>query len=94
MAHTGAVTAYEVVEQLRPRWLVVRSGMRSFSMETEVVVFQDQLFLGNQSALRGIGIDGIYEIRYIDGPTAKATLAGLGDRHVQGAIVIHMMTPP
>jgi hypothetical protein len=89
----GARNAYEAVERLRPRWLVVRSGMRSFSMETEVVVFHDQLFLGNQNALRAFGIDGIYEIRYVDGPTAKATLPGLGDRHVQGAIVIHMSPP-
>lgn len=90
---TGVSTAYEAVERLRPRWLIVRSGMRSFSMETEVVVFQDQLFLGNQDALRRIGIDGIYEMRYLDGATAKATLPGLGDRHVQGAIVLHMSPP-
>lgn len=82
--------AYEAVQRLRPRWLQVRSGMRSFALETEVVVFQDQLFLGNQEALQRIGLDGIYEIRYLDGATAKATLPGLGSRHVQGAIVIHM----
>lgn len=82
--------AYEAVQRLRPRWLLVRSGMRSFSLETEVVVFQDQMFLGNQDALERIGIDGIYEIRYLDGATAKARLPGLGSRHVQGAIVVYM----
>jgi hypothetical protein len=94
LRETGATDAYEAVQRLRPRWLVVRSGMRSFSMETEVVVFQDQLFLGNQDALKRMGIEGIYEIRYLDGSTAKATLPGLGDRHVQGAIVVHMSPPP
>ena len=84
---------YDAVERLRPRWLVVRSGMRSFSMETEVVVFQGQLFLGTQDALRNLGTEGVYEIQYLDGATAKATLPGLGDRHVQGAIVVHMSPP-
>lgn len=85
--------AYEAVERLRPRWLVVRSGPRSFQMETEVVVFQDQLFLGNQEVLERIGTEGIYSIRYLDGPTAKASLPQLGNRHVQGAIVISMRPP-
>jgi len=40
-----------------------------------------------------MGIEGIYEIRYLDGATAKATLPGLGDRHVQGAIVVHLSPP-
>ena len=93
LRQAGVRTAYEAVQRLRPRWLVVRSGMRSFALETEVVVFQDHFFLGNQDALERIGIDGIYEIRYLDGATAKATLPGIGDRHVQGAIVVHMSPP-
>jgi hypothetical protein len=89
----GVRNLYDVVERLRPRWLVVRSGMRSFSMETDVVVFQGQMFLGTQDALRNLGTEGVYEIQYLDGATAKATLPGLGDRHVQGAIVVHMSPP-
>lgn len=81
--------AYDAVQQLRPRWLTVRS-MRSFAMETEIVVFQDRLFMGNQDALARMGLGGIYQIEYIDGPTAQATLPGIKDRHVQGAIVVHM----
>jgi hypothetical protein len=94
LRETGATNAYEAVQRLRPRWLVVRSGMRSFSLETEVVVFQDQVFLGNQEALQRIGVEGIYELRYLDGATAKATLSGIGSRHVQGAIIVHMSAPP
>jgi len=90
----GVRNAYEAVQRLRPRWLVVRSGPRSFSLETEVVVFQDQMFLGNQEALERIGIDGIYEMRYLDGATAKARLPGIGGRHVQGAIVVYLSPPP
>jgi hypothetical protein len=85
--------AYEAVERLRPRWLRVRS-MRSFSIETEIVVFQDeQMFLGNQDALERIGIDGIFEMRWLDGPTAQAVLPGIADRHIQGAIVVYMSPP-
>jgi hypothetical protein len=94
IANVGGVrNLYDVVERLRPRWLVVRSGMRSFSMETQVVVFQGQLFLGTQDALRNLGTEGVYGMQYLDGATAKATLPGIGDRHVQGAIVVHMSPP-
>jgi hypothetical protein len=83
-------TAYEAIQHLRPRWLQVSGGPRSFSIETEVVVFQDQMQLGNQDVLKTMGTEGIYSIRYMDGITAKASLPGLGDRHLQGAIVVSM----
>jgi hypothetical protein len=86
--------AYEAVERLRPRWLVVRSGMRSFHIETEVAVFQDEMYLGDQDVLRTIGTDGIFSIEYLDGSTAKARLTGIGDKHIQGAIIIHMQPTP
>jgi hypothetical protein len=88
----GVRNAYEAVERLRPRWLTVR-GMRSFNVETEIVVFQDRMFMGGLDMLRTIGIEGIYELRYLDGPTASASLPGLGGRHVEGAIVIYMSPP-
>ena len=92
LQEVGVRNVYEAVERLRPRWLTVRS-MRSFNVETEVVVFQGMMLLGNQDVLRGIGIDGIYELRYLDGATASASLPGLGGRHVDGAIIIYMSPP-
>ena len=86
-------TAYDVVDRLRPRWLTVRGGSRSFRLETEIVVFQDEMFLGNTDTLRRIGIDGIFTIRYLDGATASATLPGMSSRHVAGAIVVSMRPP-
>lgn len=89
----GARNAYEAIDRLRPRWLTVRAG-RSFNVETGVVVYQERSYLGGVDVLQRMGTDGIYEIRYLDGPTAKATLLGISDRHVEGAIVIYMSPPP
>lgn len=89
----SARTLYEAIQQLRPRWLQVVGGPRSFSIETAVVVFQDNMQLGSQEVLRQMGVEGIYQISYMDGATAKASLPGLGDRHLQGAILISMHPP-
>jgi hypothetical protein len=80
---------YDAIQQLRPRWLYVRA-VRSFNADTEIVVFQDRLFLGNQDQLRQLGLDGVFWLEYVDGPTAQATLPGIRDRHVEGAIIVHM----
>jgi hypothetical protein len=92
LLETGARNLHEAISRLRPRWLMVRS-MRSFSMETEIVVFQERALLGNQDQLERLGLGGVFEIRYVDGPTAQATLPGIGDRHIEGAIVVYMSPP-
>lgn len=88
----GARNLYEAIERLRPRWLQVR-GMRSFNTETDIVVYQERTYLGTTEELRRMGTEGIYEVRYLDGTTASATLPGLGTRHVEGAIIIFMSPP-
>ncbi len=85
----GARNLYDAIQQLRPRWLQVRGGDRSFGMATEVVVYQDQTYLGDVDTLRQLGTDMAYELRWIDGPTASATLTGIGSRHVAGAIILY-----
>ena len=85
--------AHTLIERLRPRWLTVRGGPRSFRLETEVVVFQDDMLLGGTDVLRSLGVEGIYRITYLDGATASATLPGMSSRHVAGAIVISMRSP-
>ncbi len=90
IAEIDVSNAYEAVERLRPLWLRVRSGPRSFETTTEVAVFQDDMYLGSLETLERIGTEGIYTIRYVDGPTAQATMTGIGNRHIQGAIVISM----
>jgi len=90
----GVRNLYEAIDRIRPRWLIVRSGVRSLSQPTQVVVFQDDAYLGGIDALERMGLEGVFQIRYIDGPTAQATLLGIGGIHVQGAIVVYMRPPP
>jgi len=89
LEEVGTRNLYDAVRRLRPRWLEVRRGMRSFNLETEVVVFEEESFVGNQDVLESMGTDGVWELRYLDGTTAQSTLMGIGDRHVEGAIIIY-----
>lgn len=84
----GATNLFDVINRLRPRWLNVRST-RSFSMETEIVVFQDQMLLGGPDELRELTPEVAFEIEYMDGTRAIASLPGLmSGRHIEGAIVV------
>ena len=83
-----ASNLYEAIERLRPRWLNVRS-QQSFNTPTSIVVYQGQTLLGGVDMLRQFGTDVARRIRYLDGPTASATLPGLGTRQVEAAIVIN-----
>jgi hypothetical protein len=83
----SAANLYDVVARLRPQWLRTPER-RSFGLATEVVVYQDQMLLGGPEALRRIGAESAYSIRFLDGSTASNTLPGLGSRHVAGAIVV------
>ncbi len=84
----GARSLYDVVQQLRPRWLQVRAGDRSFGLSTNIVVFQDETYLGNTDVLRQLSPEIAWEMHWLDGPTAASTLSGLGSQHVAGAIII------
>ncbi|UCC73549.1 MAG: hypothetical protein JSV86_03015 [Gemmatimonadota bacterium] len=84
---------YDVVERARPQWLTRRSGMRSFQLEANVVVFQGQTMLGDVGALRELPPEYAYELRYLDGMTAAASLPGIGSQHVSGAIIIRTSPP-
>jgi hypothetical protein len=86
---TLAANLYELVERERPRWLRGRSE-RSFRLETEIIVAIDGRFFGNVESLRQFGPGEVRELRYLDGPTATATLTGIGSRHVEGAILLEM----
>jgi hypothetical protein len=83
-----ATNLYEVINRLRPRWLQVRS-QRSFSMETEIVVFQNDMYLGGPEILKEMVPDLAFEIQHLEGSRAATALPGLmSGRHIEGAIIV------
>jgi hypothetical protein len=90
----GVQNLYEVVQRLRPRWLTVRAGDRSFGMTTEIAVYQGQTYMGDIETLRQMGPTLPYQMRWMDGQTAMTTLPGLGSgKHLAGAIILVMQPP-
>jgi hypothetical protein len=83
----GTVDAYELVERHRPRWLQSRGG-RSMRLSTDILVYVNNVRMGDVSSLRGFNLEGVTSLRYLDGASASAQLPGVGSRHVEGAIVI------
>lgn len=83
---SGASTAYEVVDRLRPRWLRVRMD-RSSSRDTEIVIFVDNMQMSGPNALWDVDARIVDTIRWLDSAQA-GTLPGMGSRHVEGAIVV------
>jgi len=89
IAGIDASNLYDVVHRLRPRWLQTRAA-RTFDMqEGQIVVYQDQTFLGNLDALRQLNPDAAYALRHLDAATAAGTLPGIGQRRIEAAIVIY-----
>jgi len=84
---------FEVIDRLRPMWLTLRAPMRSFVGDTEVLVFQDNVRLGNLEVLRQIRPDMIESAQFLDASTAQSTLPGISrGQHISGAIVLTSVT--
>jgi hypothetical protein len=84
-----AANLYDLINRLRPRWLHVRSN-RSFSMETEIAVLQNDVYLGPAGeALRQMSPELAFEIEYLEGARAATAIPGLmSGRHIEAAIIV------
>jgi len=84
-----ATNLYDVINRLRPRWLHVRSN-RSFNMETEIAVLQNDVYQGPaQEALRQMSPELAFEIQYLEGARAATAIPGLmSGRHIEAAIIV------
>lgn len=71
IARTGALNAYEAVDQLRRRWLAPHGAtLLQEPKQQYPVVFVDNLEFGELDSLRSIRVAEIREIRFIDGRDA------------------------
>jgi hypothetical protein len=83
---------FDAVERLRPRWLQIRTQL-SLTGPTEIVVFMDRNYLGGPEVLRQFSPNDVARLRYMDGTTASATLAGMANRSVEAAIILEVSSP-
>lgn len=89
LASLDVSTLYEAVQRLRPRWLDVRSPRGIGGLDTQVVVFLDRTFVGDVNELRQMGTDMAVWLQYRTGSDVAGELFVPGDRHVEGAIIVH-----
>lgn len=82
----GVTTAWDLVERARPRWLG-SSRIQSVTTPTTVMVYLGNTPLGRVDQLRGIPLDMIRELRWLNSAEA-GMLPGAGSAHVEGAIII------
>lgn len=87
---SDAANAYELVERLRPRWLIAR-GDRSINLDTVILVYEDGVRLGGIETLRDLQRPLIHSLRVLDAAEA-GKLPGMGSQHVQR--VIQVLTHP
>lgn len=86
LAETPRLTAFEVIQRLRPTWLRYRGQSVLTGPEREGLrVYLDGAFYGDADALRQVTVDTVQEIRFLD--SRQATLR-YGTGHTVGAIVI------
>ncbi len=83
---SGAMSAYEAVERLRPLWLRSRRE-RSRGAPTSIVVYLNGTRMGGTDTLRRLEVLPITSIRYLDA-AAATSLPGLGSLRVEGAIMV------
>ena len=81
---TQATNAYDLVQRLRPRWLVKTSTL-SIRAEGDIVVYFNEQRLGGPESLRGLETGNIREIRWLD---PNAATARFGINHGHGAIQV------
>jgi len=90
LAQISVNNAYDAVVRLRPLWLQSRGNRSAVALRTEIIVAQNGAYFGGVESLREFRIEEVREIRYMDSATAGAFISGLGNRHVEGAIIVDL----
>ncbi len=71
IAQTSALNAYEAVSMLRRTWMTSRGSVSAIDpAPVYPIAYLDNGQLGDVESLRGVPVNDIREIRFIDGGTA------------------------
>jgi len=89
-----ATNLWEVVNNLRPRWLQVIDLPSMSGGPAEILVYRDNVRLGGPDALRNMNPEMAQEIRWMDRMEAASRLPRSGgNSEVAGAIVVITRSP-
>ena len=83
---SSAATAYDAVVALRPEWLT-RRGRSSIQAAGELVVYVDGMRQGGVTSLRSVRATDIFQMEYLDGPSATIQF---GTGHGGGVILVRI----
>jgi len=83
----GSRTAYELIQRLRPQWLITRgiANVRQGSGAEDIVVYMDNARMGYREALRSIPLGSVRYLEFFD---ARRATQRWGGGHIHGAILI------
>lgn len=81
-----ATNAYDLVRQLRPRWLQTR-GVTSFQTQINVALYVEGVHVGDITRLRDYDTGDLRELKFLSGPEATQVY---GTDHPAGAIQLFL----
>ena len=87
-----ATTAYQLVESLRPQWLIGR-GITTLAQAAgaeDIVIYLDNARLGDRETMRRIALGPVQYLRFFRAPEATQRWGG---GHLHGAILISTRNP-
>lgn len=89
---SGARTAFELVESLRPQWLWKRGlqNLNEAAGNETLVVYMDNARLGPPETLRRVTLGSVRYLQYFD---ARRATQRWGAGHLQGAILVSTRDP-
>ena len=84
---TGSQNAYDLIQSLRPQWLITRgfANQRQATGEDDIVIYMDNARLGYRRELRRISLGSV---RYLEFYDARRATLRWGGGHLHGAIFI------
>lgn len=84
---SGAQTAYQLVQSLRPQWLITRgiTNLAQAAGAEDIVIYLDNARLGDRQTMRRVALGPVQYLRFFTAPEATQRWGG---GHLHGAILI------